>query len=80
MTISPVGLARRLNFPSIPGVDSPFMPRSRRNPRIAPSSSFAQTTMTSAIGAFEIHILAPLNRYPPATLRALVVMDPGSEP
>ena len=47
---------------------------------MAPSSSFAQTTITSAIGAFEIHILAPLNRYPPGTARARVVMEPGSEP
>ena len=37
------------------------MPFSRMKPRIAPSSSLAQTTNTSAIGELVIHILAPLS-------------------
>ena len=40
------------------------MPFSRTKPRIAPScaADFAHTTNTSAIGALEIHILAPVSR------------------
>ncbi len=40
------------------------MPFSRMKPRIWPScaSDFAQTTKTSAIGAFEIHIFEPRRR------------------
>jgi hypothetical protein len=53
---------RRLNLPSIFGADSPFIPFSRMKPRIVPSSVFAQTTNTSAIGEFEIHILLPTSR------------------
>ena len=54
-------LARKLSLPSIFGADSPFIPFSRTKPRIAPpcASLLAQTTKTSAIGAFEIHVLAP---------------------
>ncbi len=61
MTISPVVEARRDSLPFSVGADRPFMPFSRTKPRIAPScaSDFAQTTNTSAKGAFEIHILAP---------------------
>ena len=35
------------------------MPRSRMKPRIAPPSSLAQITSTSAIGELVIHILEP---------------------
>jgi hypothetical protein len=59
ITISPVIDARSENLPSIFGADRPFMPFSRMKPRIRPSSFFAHTTNTSAIGAFEIHIFAP---------------------
>src|SRR5207253_11200211 len=72
--------ARRLNFPSICGVLSPFMPRSRIKPRMTPSSVLPQTTRTSAIGELVIHILAPLSRQPPDALVARVVMPEGSEP
>ncbi len=58
MTISPVELARKLNLPSIFGADKPFMPLSKMNPRISPSS-FAHTTNTSAMGELVIHILLP---------------------
>jgi hypothetical protein len=34
----------------------------------------------SAIGALEIHILAPLSLKPPATFSARVTIEPGSEP
>ena len=44
-----------------------MVPRSTMKPRILPSS-FAQTMARSAIGAFEIHILAPLSLKPPAHL------------
>ncbi len=61
MTISPVIEARKLIFFSILGALSPFMPFSSTKPRIALScaSDLAQTTKTSAIGLFEIHILDP---------------------
>src|SRR5450759_1342499 len=72
MTISPVTDARRLNLPSIFGADRPFIPFSRRNPRMSPSSSFAQTTNRSAIGALVIHIFEPCSTYPSAILRARV--------
>jgi hypothetical protein len=51
-------------LPSIFGAESPLIPFSRIKPRITPSSVFAQTTNTSAIGEFEIHILLPTSRYP----------------
>ena len=53
---------RRLNLPSIFGADRPFMPFSRMKPRIMPSSVFAHTMNTSAIGELEIHILLPDSR------------------
>ena len=64
MTISPVMEARRLSLPPILGVDSPAMPFSSTKPRTAPScaSDLAHMTKTSAIGALEIHVLAPLSR------------------
>ncbi len=72
--------ARRLNLPSIFGVLSPFIPRSRMKPRITPSSVLAQTTSTSAIGALVIQVFAPFSRQPPGAALARVVMPPGSEP
>ena len=68
------------SLPSILGAESPFMPRSSTKPRITPSSVLAQTTNTSAIGEFVIHILAPVMRNPPSTDFARVTMEPGSEP
>ena len=61
MTISPVIEARSPTLPSIFGVDRPLAPLSSTKPRIAPSSSFAQTTNTSAIGELVIHIFEPLS-------------------
>ena len=80
MTISPVIEARNASLPSILGALSPFMPFSRMKPRITSSSVFAQTMNTSASGLLLIHILAPVNRYPPSTALARVTMPPGSEP
>ncbi|MGH0166218.1 UNVERIFIED_CONTAM: hypothetical protein FKN15_050537 [Acipenser sinensis] len=54
MMIMPVAEARRENLPWICGVESPGMPRSSRNPRTSPSSHFAHTTHTSAIGELVI--------------------------
>ena len=53
--------ARNDSLPSIFGVENPApaLSRSTMKPRMTPSS-FAHTTAISAIGAFEIHILAPL--------------------
>ena len=60
----------------------PFIPLSRIKPLIASPCSFdfAQTTNTSAIGEFEIHILEPDKEYPPFTLLAVVFIELGSEP
>ncbi len=64
MTISPVTEARNDSLPSILGADSPLAPLRSRKPRIAPpwASDLAQTTNTSATGALEIHVLAPVIR------------------
>ena len=77
ITISPVTDVRRLNLPSIFGAESPFIPFSRMKPRITPSSVFAQTTNTSAIGAFEIHILLPDEPVAAGAPRARVIIEPG---
>jgi hypothetical protein len=58
-TISPVMEARRLTLPWMAGALRPFQPFSSTKPRIAPASSLAQTTNTSAIGLLVIHILLP---------------------
>lgn len=50
----PVADALRENFPSILGVEKPFMLRSKMKPRTLPSSHFAQTTAMSATGEFVI--------------------------
>ncbi|KGD38142.1 hypothetical protein DO70_6467 [Burkholderia pseudomallei] len=75
--------ARSPTLPWITGADSPLQPFSRMKPRISSrpsSSSFAQTTNTSAIGEFVIHIFEPDSEYPPGTFLARVTMLPGSEP
>jgi hypothetical protein len=60
ITISPVIDVRRPTLPWIFGADRPLEFFSKTKPRIAPSSSLAQTTNTSAIGEFEIHIFVPV--------------------
>ena len=62
ITTSPVHEARKESLFLSFGVVRPSMPRSRMKPRMTSSSSFAHTTNTSASGALEIHILAPLRR------------------
>jgi hypothetical protein len=47
---------------------------------MVPSSSLAQTTITSAIGELVIHILAPERDQPPGAFFARVAIEPGSEP
>jgi len=59
--ISPVIDARRLNLPRSPA-RQPLHAFFETKPRTVPSSSFAQTTNTSAIGELEIHILLPESR------------------
>ncbi len=61
MTISPVIDVRSESLPSIFGALSPSMPLSSMNPQTRPSSFFAQTMNTSAIGEFEIHIFVPFS-------------------
>ena len=64
MTISPVIEARSDSLPPIFGAERPFMPFSSTKPRIwlSCAADFAQTTNTSAMGAFEIHVLEPVRR------------------
>ena len=64
ITISPVTEARSDSFPAILGALRPAMPFSRMKPRMAPSwaSDLAQTTKTSARGALEIQVFAPVSR------------------
>ena len=57
--MAPVTEARSENLPSILGVSMPFQARSRMKPRMAPPSSLAQITSTSAIGELVIHIFEP---------------------
>ncbi len=45
-----------------------------------PSSSLAQTTITSAMGLLVIQFLLPERRKPPSTFLARLRMPPGSEP
>jgi hypothetical protein len=59
MTISPVIEARSPTLPWMAGAVSPLNCFSSTKPLIAPSSSFAQTTNTSAMGELEIHIFEP---------------------
>ena len=78
-TISPVTEVRSDSLPSTFGVEKPLVSRSTMKPRIFPSS-LAQTIARSAIGAFEIHILAPFSLKPFGTFSARVTIEPGSEP
>jgi hypothetical protein len=78
-TTSPVTEVRSEILPSTFGVEKPLVPRSTMKPRIFPSS-FAQTMQRSAIGAFEIHILAPFSLKPFGAFSARVLIEPGSEP
>src|SRR5436309_3867876 len=50
---------RRLNLPSISRARNPGAPFSTTNPPTRSSSSFAQTTLTSAIDALPIQHLLP---------------------
>src|SRR6202158_5231581 len=50
---------RRLNFPSMSCARKPDASFSTTNPPTRPSSSLAQTTLTSAIDAFPIQHLLP---------------------
>src|SRR2546430_17453825 len=50
---------RRLNFPSMSCARNPGASFSTTNPPTRPSSSFAQTTLTSAIDALPIQQLLP---------------------
>ena len=56
---SPVRDIRRLNFPSISCPRNPGESFSTTNPPTFPSSSFAQTTLTSAIDTLPIQHLLP---------------------
>ena len=53
--------ARKANLPSIFGAESPFIPLSKMNPLIVPSSTLAQTIKTSEIGELLIQFIAPDN-------------------
>ena len=75
--------ARRDIFLRMVLVSNPGVSRSTKKPRTAcgsSSSSLAQTTARWQIGAFVIHILAPLRTYASPSWRAMVRMEPGSEP
>ena len=78
--IMPVADARSENLPSIFGALSPFIPRSRMNPRMSPASSFAHTTSTSASGELVIQVFDPFSTYPPSTRFARERIDAGSDP
>ena len=56
------------------------MPFSTRKPLISPSSVRAQTTATSAIVPFVIHIFVPLRIQSEPSRFAVVRIEPGSEP
>ena len=72
--------ARSESFLWISGAVKPGIPFSTRKPLIAPSSVRAQTVATSAIVPFVIHILAPLRIQSEPSRRAVVLIEPGSEP
>lgn len=61
--ISPVIEALSDSLPLILFAVNPFIPFYKTNPRISPFSSLAQTTNTSAMGEFVIHIFDPLSTY-----------------
>ena len=62
------------------GAVKPGVPRSTRKPRISPSSVRAQTTATSEIEPFVIHIFAPFRIQSEPSRFACVRIVPGSEP
>jgi hypothetical protein len=72
--------ARSESFLWISGAEKPGVPFSTRKPRISPSSVCAQTTATSAIVPFVIHIFAPFRTQSEPSRRAWVRIAPGSEP
>ena len=72
--------ALKLIFPWMSDEEKPSIPFSKRKPLTTSSSSFAQTTATSAIDPFVIHILEPLIIQSSPSLTALVVIPLGSEP
>lgn len=55
--------ALRENFPSILGVEKPFMPRSKMKPLTLPSSHLAHTTAMSATGELVILVEKKRNKY-----------------
>jgi len=75
-----VVLSCPVHVPSIFGVVRPFIFLSKMNPRIRPSSVFAQTIKISATGEFVIQVLLPFNMYTSSTILALVSMLAGSDP
>ena len=78
-TSSLVTLARRLCLPRCSGALKPGVSVGTTKPWISPSS-LAQTTATSAIVPFVIHILAPLRTKLSPSRTAFVSMLPGSLP
>ena len=72
--------ARNESLCFISGASNPGIPFSTRKPLICPSSVRAQTTATSAIVPFVIHIFVPFRIQSPPSRRARVRIDPGSEP
>ena len=64
----------------ISGAVNPGMSFSTMKPLIEPSSVRAQTTATSAIVPFVIHIFVPFRTQSAPSRRACVRIEPGSEP
>jgi hypothetical protein len=72
--------ARSESLRFISGASNPGMPFSTRKPLIAPSSVRAHTVATSAIVPFVIHIFDPFSTQSDPSRRAVVRIEPGSEP
>ncbi len=72
--------ARSESLWCISGASNPGMSFSTRKPLISPPSVRAQTTATSAIEPFVIHIFAPLRIQSEPSRFAVVRIEPGSEP
>ena len=79
-TSSEVIDARSESLCFISGAEKPSKPFSTRKPLIWPSSVRAQTTATSAIEPLVIHIFVPFRTQSPPSRRAVVRIEPGSEP
>ena len=62
------------------GASNPGISFSTRKPLISPPSVRAQTTATSAIEPFVIHIFVPLRIQSEPSRLAVVRIEPGSEP